>query len=394
MTEYFDGGLLMFNNRGEEKQRFSLRKLSIGVASVLLGVTFMAYNGQTVHADTTETSVSATNNTDAEAATSENSKAAENTNDQAAATKAVATADQNKAAVKADQPAAKEVEHKAASQDQAAADKQVVAKDVNKDQTTAKDQSSKVPKLTDDILKKFLGLDKPDALSDSQLKAMGLDRDTFLGDGAGSYVAKGVKYKATGLLTVYTDETRSKVLATYKFVPVHDKQGQVITADEMSNNLINNNVNLHNDKKYGAIAIELNNAEVEVLITPMQTAGTIYITKGHNLDSADAMRGLTGEMKAGSAEWVNSTTDNIDINKAGTYTGAVVEAMYKNGTGTTIGVTVVVVDLQGKTIYTTSMTQFQVQSAALLVNQLIQPTSIGQQSQAQLKRENLQVRYK
>ncbi|PKZ84675.1 YSIRK-type signal peptide-containing protein [Lactobacillus crispatus] len=36
----------------DEKQRFSIRKLSIGAASVLIGLTFMAYGGQSVSAAT------------------------------------------------------------------------------------------------------------------------------------------------------------------------------------------------------------------------------------------------------------------------------------------------------------------------------------------------------
>ena len=40
-----------FINRGEDHQRFSLRKLTVGVASVLVGTTFMVFGGQAVHAD-------------------------------------------------------------------------------------------------------------------------------------------------------------------------------------------------------------------------------------------------------------------------------------------------------------------------------------------------------
>lgn len=40
----------------DARQRFSLRKLSVGLASVLVGVSFMAINlGQTVHADELQT---------------------------------------------------------------------------------------------------------------------------------------------------------------------------------------------------------------------------------------------------------------------------------------------------------------------------------------------------
>ena len=45
-------------NRQNTKQRFALRKLNVGVASVLLGITFSIYGGGQVvaHADTTSDS--------------------------------------------------------------------------------------------------------------------------------------------------------------------------------------------------------------------------------------------------------------------------------------------------------------------------------------------------
>ena len=42
------------NNFDRVKQRFSLRKLNIGVCSVLLGLTFMSDNNNTVKAETTQ----------------------------------------------------------------------------------------------------------------------------------------------------------------------------------------------------------------------------------------------------------------------------------------------------------------------------------------------------
>ena len=42
------------NNFDRVKQRFSLRKLNIGVCSVLLGLTFMSGNNNTVKAETTQ----------------------------------------------------------------------------------------------------------------------------------------------------------------------------------------------------------------------------------------------------------------------------------------------------------------------------------------------------
>lgn len=50
--------LIAEKNRKNEKQRFALRKLNVGVASVLLGITFSVYGGGQLvaHADTTGTS--------------------------------------------------------------------------------------------------------------------------------------------------------------------------------------------------------------------------------------------------------------------------------------------------------------------------------------------------
>ncbi|MGN1283983.1 MAG: YSIRK-type signal peptide-containing protein, partial [Candidatus Limosilactobacillus intestinavium] len=60
--------LIAEKNRRKEKQRFALRKLTVGLASVLLGVTFSIYGGGQLiaHADTTSVNnQEATNNTSA-----------------------------------------------------------------------------------------------------------------------------------------------------------------------------------------------------------------------------------------------------------------------------------------------------------------------------------------
>lgn len=44
-----------------QKQRFSIRKFTVGAASVLIGLTFMGMNGQTVKADTTVAQEESTN---------------------------------------------------------------------------------------------------------------------------------------------------------------------------------------------------------------------------------------------------------------------------------------------------------------------------------------------
>lgn len=79
-------------DRSEDHQHFALRKLTIGVASVLLGTTFMVYGGQTVHAETAQNESAQA--TQVESKTDESSSQA---SDQSDANKQQAVVDTNAA---------------------------------------------------------------------------------------------------------------------------------------------------------------------------------------------------------------------------------------------------------------------------------------------------------
>ncbi len=62
-------------DRGEDHQHFGLRKLTIGVASVLLGTTFMIYGGHAVQAaDTTKSPANQPSTTEVESKPQEANK--------------------------------------------------------------------------------------------------------------------------------------------------------------------------------------------------------------------------------------------------------------------------------------------------------------------------------
>ena len=68
---------MLFNKHSETKQRFGIRKLTIGATSVLLSTLFLTVNnGQKVHAATDETVTNADNKsgTEDKAVTTENSE--------------------------------------------------------------------------------------------------------------------------------------------------------------------------------------------------------------------------------------------------------------------------------------------------------------------------------
>ena len=69
------------NNFDRVKQRFSLRKLNIGVCSVLLGLTFMSGNNNTVKAETTQNPTEESKATDQSQTGPTVVDASDNTND-------------------------------------------------------------------------------------------------------------------------------------------------------------------------------------------------------------------------------------------------------------------------------------------------------------------------
>lgn len=245
-------------DKGEGVQHFSLRKLSIGVASVLLGTSFMMYGGKTVHADSqnnnsndghddttlkTEAtdkfnSDSAKNNytTQSEAAQKNQDNSQENNHSNqtiSSSDKAVKATqeDSSKSVEKTVSPKAdnhqnvnsEQVKTGSASSENKEDQKNISnakdGKQTKNDQKANEGQSltakgvtvnktaSAQPTYTEAQIRHAFGLDKAD-LSDAQLAALGIDRDTYL--------RNGVKYKVTGNFDAYLDNGQ-----TFYHIPFH-----------------------------------------------------------------------------------------------------------------------------------------------------------------------------
>lgn len=103
------------------------------------------------------------------------------------------------------------------------------------------------------------------------------------------------------------------------------------------------------------------NGNIVYKYLPIVDGGTIYVNKGSKLTEADAQRGMVDNDKyndlkhADSYTWDTSKEDyQVDTNKAGQYDG-MVDVGFKIGdtpTKISVGVKVIVVDLQGKEITT------------------------------------------
>lgn len=131
--------LIAEKNRRNEKQRFAIRKLNIGVASVLLGITFSIYGGgqAVAHADTANAS---------------DQVAASNTDDNSLTDKSAVTL--SSTAANASQSSTSATSANSAAQSQASANSQpaaiasnnapasTAAVEATKDQSTSENQSS------------------------------------------------------------------------------------------------------------------------------------------------------------------------------------------------------------------------------------------------------------
>lgn len=227
-----------FINRGEDHQRFSLRKLTIGVASVLLGTTFMVFGTQTAQADSNVSNqvkteevvqskvdnlpqadeVKATNevkNTNNEVSSKSDEVAeTETTNTKTELVQTTtnnSTNFQNKEAV-TDNSAKVETKNKVND---------------SSDLTNSFDSNSKA---SDAISQKdalaLLGFNGRE-LSDEQLAKLGITKDT--------YVKDGIKYRATGSITIHDmDGDSSKVDG---IVPLHHKDGSMYSNEELVSNI-------------------------------------------------------------------------------------------------------------------------------------------------------------
>lgn len=372
-------------DKGEGIQHFSLRKLSIGVASVLLGTSFMTFGAKTVHADS-QNNDSNQNNDDTSLKTTTagkfNSAAAKNNyitqselaqknqnnskNNSQNKQATLSVKKENKAEVKDTQDNSQKSVEKSASPKadsqksnttgkakNAVSDNKENQKNIsnpkdNKRDTNelkiGQDKSLTAKELatnkattaktiyTEAQIRHAFDLDKSD-LSDAQLKALDIDRDTYIRDG--------IKYKVTGTFDAYLDNGQ-----TFVGLPFH-----------VTHNADGSFHNLYYDDEYqiNAVLMRVHKFGFHYAYAPIVQGGIVYIQKGNSLGFADAERGLPKNYDDSYQNLVWDTRAqgyNVDTNKVGRYHG-VVDITYKNQLGVSTGIKVVVLDPKGKTVYVT-----------------------------------------
>lgn len=377
-----------FVDKSADIQHFSLRKLSIGVASVLIGTTFMMYGGKTVHAaeeNPNNNSDSNTNNTSESVDTKENTVALKNNyttqsqverdqknpddsavndanssislnnaqdqnykdtskleindnqlsnKDNGSTVKSELQVSENKASY-ATNSAQKSNANKSNSQQEVSQHTQANKSDTNDGITNHGVDPSQIATLKKAALK-AMGMDTD--LTDEQLAKLGLDRDTFLHNG--------IKYKVKANIDVHLREDLSKYFS-WSQDPRHDANGDAHDSSV--------DISKEDDNTAAAMQAGIGRIVFNQLWAPYVNGGTIYINRGSKLSDKDAFRSVSNSQFAGGFEsvvWDNQIANQVDINKVGTYNAAV-DVMYKNKLGVSAGVKVIVVDPQGKTVYVT-----------------------------------------
>lgn len=334
-------------NKSEDYQHFGLRKLSVGVASVLLGTTFMIYGGHTVQADSTfsQETLNQTEKVDHADSTENNSEKVENEaksqsqiDEKKSQTVLQHKDDEAEPDIRMGQPAGNISEknnineNKNVDPKKLANNSDISTMDMN---NVNQDKSS----VSNDEIEKIFKLDKPD-LSDEQLAALGLKH--------GEYKLDGVIYHAKGVALV-TDRTGKKYTIDDLKV-LHNADGSAHNADHDL------------DFVRAAVVDKLKNAHFTIKYIPALTGSTVYLNKGDSLSSDNAKRGVkddpsTDLRNAVSYNWDKTNKDFVvDTNNVGTYAG-MIDVAYQIGknkplTRVAVGVEVTIVDLKGQPIVT------------------------------------------
>ena len=330
-------------NKGESHQRFSIRKLSIGVASVLVGSTFMVISGEQVHAD--ETNVDdASQKTDDNASEdqSDHVKVQSDQQDVVVTKKDQILDTADASATAKEEPKAEDITELKVSENVANNAKNVTTSDADVKNNVVSESkvATKDSQVTEQDYLNALGYGEME-LSDEQLAKLGLTRDT--------YIDNGVKYKAKGILDISL--TNGSTLHFDNVQPPHADNGSMLDPNEVFNNIQNAFItNWDQIYKYG-----IGDVDYTAYYVPYVDGKTIYINKGTKLTNEDAERGIPGgsEDETGykNVVWDKNITSQVDVNQTGTYDAAV-DITYINGLGVSAGVKVVVVDLTGKDEYT------------------------------------------
>lgn len=376
---------MKFFNRGEDHQHFSLRKLTVGVASVLLGTTFMIYGGRTVQASENDSANSVqteqVQNSSAEQGTSEaskvnssvklnvnketkvNDKTSLEVNTDNGTKQVVISKDQSNKAAEASERSdiSKQVESKLTTQSdskvtaqQENSEKEAVSAEktaVSNDKTNAasaesntqanansnNDGHGEAVEITKDQVEEWFKLKGQD-ISAEDLAKLGLKPNEYLRDGIKYHVEADAKL---------TEMNSDKVIYTFKGLKAyHDANGDAHNSND----------------DYDMFEVMLNpymnnkNVVYEVSYLPVVTGKTIYVNKGSKLTVDDAKRGLVDNAEtdlkdAQGYQWDDTNPDySVDVNKAGTYNG-MVDVLYNiGGVGDRTHASISV-NVKGNTIY-------------------------------------------
>lgn len=378
-------------NRSEDRQRFSLRKLTVGVASVLLGTTFMVFGTRTVHADdiNSQDQVKVENvqknnissNVDKSTVVKTDNKEVENqitASKEAVGETAKVESNQNVAAKVSTEstPQSKDIKvqdsnlQKSVVKDAAELDKTVVNSTLSENgqdkvenstsqnnssnektaDTNSKKDVNEDPEnapITRQDVESLFGLDSKKDISKEALDKLGLKSDEFYLDG----IIYHVKGNAVVREILDTDEngnpTKYGEAYTFKDIPVfHNTDGTV----HDSNNGVDDTMQI----------IYNVSGNIDYKYLPIVDGGTIFVNKGDELTEADAKRGMVDNNKyndlehADSYTWDNRKDYKVDTNKTGIQNG-MVDVGFKIGNNPvkiSVGVEVTIVDLKGQPIVT------------------------------------------
>lgn len=315
--------------KSETQQHFSLRKLTVGVASVLVGTTFMVFGGQAVHADSIGNTAKAESEEVTKVAGQQTGIEDSHQNDDLQGQNENASRDialdSKESADIADSNAPSTNSGTSESLREEEVDSNVAVKNNN----VSSNQNNAI--TNKDVLT-LLGLEGKE-LSDEQLAKLGITRDTYLKDG--------IKYRAAGGLTI-TDENKN-IYHVDNVFPIHHKDGSMYSNKELTSNI-----------NWGyALDHDVANVYADYKYAPIAKGGVIYVNKGQNLTTQDAYRGLPTNIDKAyqNVEWSKNIKDQVNTNKAGDYS-AIIDVTYKSELGQSVGVKVTVVDLQGQPIIT------------------------------------------
>lgn len=203
-----------------------------------------------------------------------------------------------------------------------------------------------------DHMYQYGDMDQHQDLTDAQLQALGLKHGEYY------RIINGKKYiyhvKADYQLL---DENGKPSKYDFDYIPFHNADGTVSSAQDRIGAfpvLID-----PNDPKFDFwfnAATTAGNAYDKIYYIPAGKGNTIYVTKRTQLSSIDARRGVVPDAAytVSDAQWDTTPADPdhpYNANVPGTYHENVAITM-PTGKTTTADATIVVVDLQGKTIYT------------------------------------------